>query len=130
MNSKELEELKIECAALRAQVKHLEFAKNPIVCKKGHRFFAAVTHPMKSEREWHCPSCVVNELISLKADGSRLDWLDSQGAMIVIKDGTEEGHCIFGDLAGAGTLRKYIDEEMIASSLTFGKTNIHSNHEH
>jgi hypothetical protein len=61
-----------ECDELRAEVRHLEFAKNPIECKNGHRFFAAVTHPAKSEREWYCPSCVVKENAELRAEVERL----------------------------------------------------------
>lgn len=47
---------------LTREKEHFEFAKNPVTCSKGHRFYASVNHPAKSEREWECPNCLAEQV--------------------------------------------------------------------
>ena len=46
--------------------------QNWITCPQGHRFPAPVCHPAKSEREWYCPHCTVDELATAQAENARL----------------------------------------------------------
>jgi uncharacterized coiled-coil DUF342 family protein len=115
-----VEAIKGQRDELRAEVKHLEFAKNPIECRNGHRFFASVTHPAKSEREWYCPSCVVKENTELRAEVERLkaereNWRVSS----VCRELSAEVERLKADnerleyiIIGTGITREIIDRQM------------------
>lgn len=57
-----------QLTAANARIAELEKdARSPDIatCKLGHRFRTTASHPVKSEREWYCPHCMVSENASL-----------------------------------------------------------------